>query len=140
MGLVTGLKLFTWDRFYYLFLYWKKISKEKIFDIQAQESIGMPELVEAQKQMLQEEERLLSKKQDTEDSKEITNLFLESSESILTKGNQVEFFVDGKEKFKSLIRDIYQAENHVHMIYYIFHNDYIGNMVLKALEDRAAAE
>lgn len=117
----------------------KKISKEKIFDIQAQESIGMPELVEAQKQMLLEEERLLSKKQDTEDSKEITNLFLESGESILTKGNQVEFFVDGKEKFKSLIRDIYQAENHVHMIYYIFHNDYIGNMVLKALEDRAAA-
>ncbi|MBM6613637.1 cardiolipin synthase [Desemzia sp. RIT804] len=117
----------------------KKISKEKIFDIQAQENIGMPELVEAQKQMLLEEEKLLSSKQYTEDSKEITNLFLESSESILTKGNDVEVFIDGKEKFKSLIRDIYKAENHIHMIYYIFHNDQIGSMVLKALEDRAAA-
>ncbi|MFL2099409.1 cardiolipin synthase [Desemzia sp. FAM 23991] len=117
----------------------KKISREKIFDIQAQESIGMPELVEAQKQMLIEEEKLLSSQQSTEDSKEITSLFLESSESMLTKGNVVEMFTDGKEKFKSLIRDIYKAENHIHMIYYIFHNDQIGNMVLKALEDRAAA-
>lgn len=117
----------------------KKISKDKIFDIKEQKNIGMPEVVEAQKHMLMEEERLLSAPQSNEDSKEMTSLFLESSESILTKGNHVEFFVDGTEKFKSLIRDIYQAQDHIHMIYYIFHNDQIGSMVLKALEDRAAA-
>lgn len=117
----------------------KKISREQIFDIKAQENIGMPELVEAQKALLAEDEDLLSASQSNENTNEMASLFLESSESILTKGNKVSIFVDGKEKFKQLIRDIYKAEHHVHMIYYIFHNDQIGKLVLKALEDRAAA-
>lgn len=117
----------------------KKISKEQIFDIKQQKSIGMPELVEAQKELLAEDESLLSESQSNENTTEMASLFLESSESILTKGNKVDFFVDGKEKFKKLIRDIYKAEHHIHMIYYIIHNDQIGRIVLKALEDRAAA-
>lgn len=123
---------------FYLFV-GKKLTREKIFDIKSQENIGMPELVQAQKEMLAEDEDLLSAKQATENAKEMASLFLESDESILTKGNKVELFTDGAKKFDSLIEDISKAEHHIHMIYYIIHNDKIGNRVLKALEERAAA-
>lgn len=123
---------------FYLFI-GKKLTREKIFDIKSQENIGMPELVQAQKDMLADDEELLSTKQATENAKEMASLFLESNESILTKGNKVELFTDGAKKFDSLIEDISKAEHHIHMIYYIIHNDKIGNRVLKALEERAAA-
>jgi len=123
---------------FYLFI-GKKLTREKIFDIKSQENIGMPELVQAQKDMLAEDEELLSAKQATENAKEMASLFLESDESILTKGNKVELFIDGAKKFESLIEDISKAEHHIHMIYYIIHNDKIGNRILKALEERAAA-
>lgn len=123
---------------FYLFI-GKKLTRDKIFDIKSQENIGMPELVQAQKDMLAEDEELLSAKQATENAKEMASLFLESDESILTKGNKVEMFTDGIKKFDSLIRDISKAEHHIHMIYYIIHDDKVGNRVLKALEERAAA-
>ncbi|MFS7259596.1 cardiolipin synthase [Carnobacterium divergens] len=121
----------------YLFV-GKKISREKIFDIKTQESIGMSELVLAQKEMLAEDE-LLSSKQSNENTKEMASLFLESDESILTKGNELKIFTDGKEKFDHLIQDIQQAKHHVHLLYYTFHQDELGNRVLAALEERAAA-
>lgn len=123
---------------FYLFV-GKKLTRDKIFDINSQENIGMPELVQAQKEMLAEDEDLLSEKQASENAKEMASLFLESDESILTKGNKVELFTDGAKKFDSLIEDISKAEHHIHMIYYIIHNDKIGKRVLKALEERAAA-
>ncbi|MER2174514.1 MAG: cardiolipin synthase [Carnobacterium sp.] len=123
---------------FYLFI-GKKLTREKIFDINSQENIGMPELVQAQKEMLADDEELLSERQASENAKEMASLFLESDESILTKGNKVELFTDGAKKFDSLIEDISKAEHHIHMIYYIIHNDKIGKRVLTALEERAAA-
>lgn len=123
---------------FYLFI-GKKLTRDKIFDIKSQENIGMPELVQAQKDILAEDEELLSAKQASENAKEMASLFLESDESILTKGNKVELFTDGAKKFDALIEDISKAEHHIHMIYYIIHDDKVGNRVLKALEERAAA-
>lgn len=137
--MVARINSFTRYRLYFLFVYWEKMNREKIFDIKSQENIGMPELVQAQKEMLADDEGLLSDKQATENAKEMASLFLESDESILTKGNKVELFTDGEKKFDSLIEDISKAEHHIHMIYYIIHNDKIGKRVLNALEERAAA-
>lgn len=123
---------------FYLFI-GNKLSRKKIFDIKAQESIGMSELVQAQKELLADDEDLLSSKQASENSKEMASLFLESDESILTKGNKVQLFTDGGKKYESLIADIYEAKHHIHLIYYIFKDDKIGRRVLEALEDRAAA-
>lgn len=123
---------------FYLFI-GKKPSRKKIFDIKNQESIGMSQLVEAQKRRLIEDEHLLSRKQESENTKEIVRLFLEDDGSILTKDNSVHLFTDGFEKYESLISDIYEAKHHVHVMYYIFKNDKIGTRVLKALEERAAA-
>src|SRR5699024_3480788 len=121
----------------YLFL-GRKISKEKIFDIQTQEDIGTPTLIDAQKKLLEEDEFFDENEPYRERVSEMGNMFLESSNAILAQWNKVELITDGKEKFDRLLEDIQAAEHHVHLTYYIYRNDKIGQKILHALEDKAA--
>ncbi len=50
---------------------------------------------------------------------------------------QCEILTTGHDLFKKLIDDIHNAEKHVHMLFYIFREDHIGNQVLKALKQKA---
>lgn len=120
----------------YLFL-GRKISKENIFDLRSQKRIGMDQLVEAQKQLIETENLDIPEARYMDTTMELVSLFLESNQSVLTKGNKVEIITDGKEKFDRLIKDIQKAENHIHVSYYIFKSDGIGNRLLRALEERA---
>ncbi|WP_028273761.1 cardiolipin synthase [Atopococcus tabaci] len=121
----------------YLFI-GRKISKEQIFDIRTQETIGMPELVEAQQQLIAEDAPVLDESIDAPKTRELASLFLETTGSVLTKGNKVSIIADGEEKFDRLIEDISKAQHHVHVMYYIFKMDKIGSRLLEALEERAA--
>ncbi len=58
-------------------------------------------------------------------------------DGIYTDKNQVQLFLDGKNKFESLLKDIRSAKDHIHLFYYIFKNDHIGKEVLAALEEKA---
>lgn len=120
----------------YLFL-GRKISQENIFDIRSQKRIGMTQLVEAQKQLIESENLDVPEAKHMDTTLELVSLFLESNEAILTKGNKVDIITDGKEKFDKLIEDIGKAEHHIHVTYYIFKADGIGTRLLKALEERA---
>jgi len=63
--------------------------------------------------------------------------FAGMDESPLTKGNHVEFFTDGKQKFSHLFEDIRKAKDNVHVEYYAFFNDEIGNAFLDLLVKKA---
>lgn len=120
------------------FFFGKKISKQKIFDMKIQKEVGMQKLVEIQKELL-EENTLLPATKYTEQGKEMANMFLESDDAVITKGNKVKIFIDGRKKFDSLLADIRQAKNHVHLLYYTIHPDELGQSIVEALEERAAA-
>lgn len=51
----------------------------------------------------------------------------------LLGGNDLRFFIDGKEKFEYLLRDIENARHHIHVEYYVFADDKIGKKVKDAL-------
>lgn len=120
----------------YLFI-GRKISKEKMFDIQAQERIGMPQLVNAQKELIENQHYQIPEADHVDKTMEMVTLFLESNDAVLTKGNKVDIISDGEEKFEKLISDIKRAEHHIHLTYYIFRGDDIGKKLLHALEERA---
>lgn len=120
----------------YLFI-GKKISKDNIYDLKTQKSLGMSQLAESQIEMLEEEDRMPGVPE-VDYVKNTAIFFLESDESILTKSNKIDIIKDGETKFNSLIEDIYKAKNHIHLLYYTFRSDDIGKKVLAALEDRAA--
>ena len=66
-------------------------------------------------------------------------MLLENNGAILTVNNQVRVFTDGKEKFASLIEDIQAATDFVHLEYFIWKDDGIGNDMRIALTERARA-
>lgn len=116
----------------------KKMTPEQIYDLKTQKSLGMSELAEFQKEMLEEEE-LLDTVPEEENRVNTAILLLESNESILTRGNKVEIIADGDEKFNRFIEDIKNAQEHIHLLYYTFRSDSLGKKIMAALEERAAA-
>ena len=56
----------------------------------------------------------------------------------LTYGNNVTAYFEGEDKFAALIRDIEKAEKYIHLQYYIFRNDGIGERLVEALTEKAA--
>ena len=53
--------------------------------------------------------------------------------------NEITLYKDGIEKFEALIQDIREAQDHIHMEYYIVKSDDIGRRVFDALKERALA-
>ena len=48
---------------------------------------------------------------------------LNAGEAVLTDNNDIRIYTDGKEKFLALIQEMEQAENYIHLQYYIIRDD-----------------
>lgn len=59
------------------------------------------------------------------------------SQSEYTIKNSVTTFVDGDDKFNTLIKDIKKAKDFIHIEYYIFRLDDLGNRIIDALAEKA---
>ncbi len=56
-----------------------------------------------------------------------------------TDGNRVEFYHDGRTAFDALFAAIEAAKHHIHMQFFIFRNDALGDKMLKLLAAKAKA-
>ncbi len=63
---------------------------------------------------------------------------LEASGSILSSGNDVGFYTDGKEKFQSLMEDMRRAKETIHVQYYIIRDDKVFGDICEVLKQKAA--
>lgn len=70
---------------------------------------------------------------------DVANLNLASDNFVVTNNNKVTILNNGIEKFPLLIDCIKNAKSFIHMQYYIFQNDNLGNEVLNLLIDKAEA-
>ena len=52
--------------------------------------------------------------------------------------NRVDMLSSGEQKFNQLLKDIEAAENFIHIQYYIFRNDKLGQQIVQALAEKAA--
>lgn len=64
-------------------------------------------------------------------------LFWRNNYSALSGNNHVQIFNNGEEKFPVLLEKLHQAKNHIHLEYYIFDDDVIGNKIIDILCERA---
>lgn len=115
----------------------KGINSSKIFDLKEQERLGINQLAEIQKEQWEKNWLIFAGEKISAGNMELPRLFLDIDQAILTEHNYVEILTDGTEKFKVLLDDIRHAQNHVHIEYYTFYNDQIGNQVRAALEEVA---
>ncbi len=67
----------------------------------------------------------------------IIKLLLRNNNAFLTKNNKVTLLINGEQKFASLIDNLKQATHHIHIEYYIFEEDEIGNKIINILIEKA---
>lgn len=75
------------------------------------------------------EENLNLKDYVISESKGLVNLLLQDTLSPLTTGNSVTLLINGEEKFPEVIKALKSARNHIHVEYYIYEDDMIGNII-----------
>jgi cardiolipin synthase len=71
------------------------------------------------------------------DGKSLVNLLMNDSLSPLTDGNSVKVLINGEQKFPEVLDALRKAEHHIHLEYYIYENDIIGNQIKDILIQKA---
>lgn len=69
--------------------------------------------------------------------RQLSGFILNTNISPVTAGNEVTVYQNGEQKFPALLAAIQQAQHHIHVEYYIYESDGIGNQVANALIERA---
>ncbi|SOC18499.1 cardiolipin synthase [Ureibacillus xyleni] len=114
----------------------RQMRKKHLFRWEGQKDIGIDKLINYQIEAL--EENSLDFNTDTvEKYKSLIHMNLKTSDSVLTQDNHIQIFDDGTKKFESLIKDILSAKDHIHIQYYIFKLDNLGNRIFSALKKKA---
>ncbi len=118
-------------------IFGRKLSNKKIFDWKGQEKIGIKESTDNQIELIRQKEFPFSDS-NVKKYRDLIYLLLVNDGAILTQDNEVDVYVDGHEKFEALMKDIENATDHIHIIYYIFHSDELGKRMVRLLERKAA--
>jgi cardiolipin synthase len=71
------------------------------------------------------------------EAKSLVKLLLKDSYSPLTTGNDVKLLKNGEEKFPEVFRALESARHHIHIEYYIYDNDTVGNEIKDILIRKA---
>lgn len=69
--------------------------------------------------------------------KPLATLLSNSNQSSLLYGSEITIYTNGVDKFNDLLAEIALAKHHIHLQYYIFCDDTIGNQVKEALITKA---
>jgi len=59
------------------------------------------------------------------------------NENLLTSNNSIDLLINGEKKFPKVIDALLNAKHHIHIYYYIYENDTIGNQVGDILKEKA---
>ncbi len=72
-----------------------------------------------------------------EDIYKIYTLLKNNEKAILTFDNDVEILINGEKKFERLREDLSNAENHIHMEYFVLFDDELGTELIEILSKKA---
>lgn len=75
---------------------------------------------------------------DTPMNRKLARLLLQDANAPLTLNNRSVVLTNGRKTFRALFMEIEKAKDHIHLEYYIFHNDAIGKDILNLLIRKAS--
>lgn len=67
----------------------------------------------------------------------LLNYLQNDGSCFFTKDNDAHIFTDGLEMFSRMLEDIRNAKKHIHLLYYIFRNDVLGQDIVRVLTQKA---
>jgi cardiolipin synthase len=96
-------------------------------------------LAEVHNKIYHESEKTLDTgEREVKSHKKLARMLLNDN-SPLTGNNEVKLLLNGENKFPEVLQALKNAQHHIHIQYYIFENDNIGNQIKDILIERAAA-
>ena len=122
--------------FFLYLLLGRQLRKKHLFRWDGQKNIGIDKLISYQIEAIQKDQLEFR----TEHMKKYNHqiyMNLTTNNAVLTQDNAVEIFDDGVDKFEALIQDTLNAKNHIHIQYYIFKLDNLGQRIANALIKKA---
>jgi len=120
---------------FYLF-FGQEYRKQKMFSRKGLYSLGKLRQLSL-KQLREIGQTHLNLDKDILEKQNIIRLLLNNSSALLTTGNKLEILNDGKKTFESIFEAIRSAKHHVHLEYYIFSEDKIGNQLKELLIEKS---
>lgn len=69
----------------------------------------------------------------------LAKMIQEDARNIFADDNQVDLLINGEQKFLRLLEDLRNAQEHIHIQYYIYENDVIGNEIADILIEKHKA-
>lgn len=116
-------------------LFGRQIQRKHIFKLERQDKKNLEKIVNDQIEALKNND-FSQGNQEIVKYKDMVQMLLYNNAAYLTTDNDIQIFIDGKEKFDRLLHDIRNAKTYIHIQYYIFRNDRLGKEILSALEDK----
>lgn len=110
----------------------QNFSRKKMFNWAGKEKIGLAERIKQQSSTIKNDTFPF----ETENSaayKSNIYMHLVNDGALFTQDNAVTIYTDGRKKFDALLDDIAQATDHIHIQYYIIHDDGLGKELVNAL-------
>lgn len=117
-------------------LFGRKLRKKTLFRWEGKNKIGIDNLIKFQVEAI-EDDSFDFRLDDAMHYKELIVMHLSNNQAVLTQDNKVEIFTDGREKFDALLQDIHHAKDHIHIQYYIFRLDSLGQEIYQAVLAKA---
>lgn len=111
--------------------------KRKLFKEKHQPNNILSKILEMQKELLFKYDVYFNDQSYI--SKRLVFLTLHSAKAPLSQRNIIRVLTNGEQKFASLFKDLIKAKNHIHLEYYIFRDDELGNELLNILINRVKA-
>lgn len=108
----------------------KIFSRKGLKDLERISSMSQTQILNLPKKKFLDDERIRRKKN-------IITLLLNNSKALLTERNQVEVFNNGADTFRSILRELDRATDHIHMEFYRWESDNIGNEIKEILIRKA---
>lgn len=120
---------------FYLFL-GQDLSKKRIFKGKTEDDGCFTDMAALQKNKMAKD-RFHYDDPNFPEYEDLIMMHLKSSDAFFSQDNNVEIYFNGDDKFEALLDSIYKAEKYIHMEYYIFKNDHLGNKIIDTLVKKA---
>lgn len=117
-------------------LFAQNLSRSKLFKWEVFRKSAVSRLSETQKSLLYAG-KFHAANESAAGNLDLIHLHAINNHAVYSEDNSVELMIEGAEKFGRLLDDIKQAQEHIHVQYYILKRDAIGKKLLAALTERA---
>lgn len=117
-------------------LFGQNLSRIKLYKIKKETEERFRSIIERQRKQFRQH-KLTYNDDSAAEYEDLIYMNLSSAMSLYTQDNDVRIFTDGQAKFDALIDELERAKHHIHLMYYIVHDDGIGRKLLDCLVRKA---